>query len=465
MSGNPLANWVIDNQYPPALPQPHPTDDAFGGTLPGDIVPPPTPPPNLLRNPSFEEGHYDLSGSIQVPNEWTFSYAEGDSNPHDTWPLVAPEVRVLPASELPPEERDLFVLDGNYTLKAFKGNGAWNGRFEQTLIGLSEGQYQLTIPVFADLVKGYNGDGSKIWADDPNGLDGLVRILLDDQSVSEWVSLTPGQLNELDFVFPAAGDITLGIEFMCPFPLANSGFFADDWNLVQVANGDNTMIVKNERTVKRDAIISFLKETRGVKLEVVEREWDSEEKRQVVLRSQALEIGDDTTNLYFRVTGTETDEIEVECPENPNPPPVEPIVLPQGAKGIDISAWQDDFWATHNPDDYDFFIFRCSDWLYTSADYDNFDDEGVDTWFWHNVDVGHASGKPWAAYHYLRKEDIPAQIEKVLGIYQQLIDRGTPPRKAVFEDGTPFAEIWPDVERLDITSEMVQQFCEGLEAI
>ena len=207
---------------------------------------PPTPPPNLLRNPSFEEGHYDLSGSIQVPNEWTFSYTEGDSNPHSEWPFVAPEVRVLPAHELPPEERDLFVLDGDYTVKAFKGNGAWNGRFEQTLAGLPNGQYRLTVPVFADLVKGYNEDGSKIWADDPSGLDGLVRVLADDQPISEWTSLAPGQLNELEFIFPVQGDITVGIEFMCPFPLANSGFFCDDWTLENIeANGGNMPTYKN----------------------------------------------------------------------------------------------------------------------------------------------------------------------------------------------------------------------------
>ncbi|MCB1717663.1 MAG: hypothetical protein KDK05_21260 [Candidatus Competibacteraceae bacterium] len=152
-----------------------------------------------------------------------------------------------------------------------------------------------------------------------------------------------------------------------------------------------------------------------------------------------------------------------EEPENPSPPPVV-LTLPQGSKGVDVSAYQGDFWATHSPDDYDFFIFRCSDWLYTSADYANFDADGVDVQFWHNADIGHASGKPWAMYHFLRKENIPAQVDKVLGIYQKLIERGTPPRTAVFDDGRLFSEIWSDVERTDLTSEMIQQFCEGLGA-
>ena len=152
-----------------------------------------------------------------------------------------------------------------------------------------------------------------------------------------------------------------------------------------------------------------------------------------------------------------------EEPENPSPPPVV-LTLPQGSKGVDVSAYQGDFWATHSPDDYDFFIFRCSDWLYTSADYANFDADGVDVQFWHNADIGHASGKPWAMYHFLRKENIPAQVDKVLGIYQKLIERGTPPQTAVFDDGRLFSEIWSDVERTDLTSEMIQQFCEGLGA-
>src|SRR5690606_36081074 len=76
--------------------------------------PPPEPPPgngdNQLPNWSFEEGHYNKNGvpELQIANAWDVAYHEGDDHPN--YPgvnLVRPECRVLPASQLPPEERPL----------------------------------------------------------------------------------------------------------------------------------------------------------------------------------------------------------------------------------------------------------------------------------------------------------------------------------------------------------------------
>ena len=116
-----------------------------------------------------------------------------------------------------------------------------------------------------------------------------------------------------------------------------------------------------------------------------------------------------------------------EEPENPNPPPVVKT-LPQGSKGVDLSNYQAGFFDIVSPDDFDFFIFRCSDGMNTSATSQHHDAAGVDLSLWAFADVGHASDKPWGIYHYLRPGNVQGQIDKVRSIYEQLVARGTPPR-------------------------------------
>ena len=84
---------------------------------------------NLLKNGSFELGWVD-DGNRQIPNGWNFGFDEDTPNPHDPNPwseFGAPELRVLTVGpgQLPEHERDLFILDGDYTLKIFRGRGAW----------------------------------------------------------------------------------------------------------------------------------------------------------------------------------------------------------------------------------------------------------------------------------------------------------------------------------------------------
>lgn len=201
---------------------------------------------NLLTNPSFEgEGnwyHRDGVKELQIPNGWEFWYAdESVENPIDASShskFKRPEVRVLPQEQLPPHEQDLFVLDGNYTLKIFKGNGAFQCRLFQ-IKDLLPGQYRLTPKVFGDLVKGYKGNGEKIWADDPDGQDGLIRYAFktnhwEEEFCGDWTSLVPGRWNDVVFEFYANAATTIGVDFMCPFPLANSGLFCDDWRLEKI---------------------------------------------------------------------------------------------------------------------------------------------------------------------------------------------------------------------------------------
>ncbi|MFX0121985.1 MAG: hypothetical protein ACFE9A_21540, partial [Candidatus Hodarchaeota archaeon] len=189
---------------------------------------------NILRNSSFEGEWYHKDGrpEFQIPNEWVFTdLGTGSPNPHDPNPwakFVPPEVRVMLRHQLPLHEQDVFILRGDQCLKVFKGNGSWHGSLAQVL-DLDSGSYELTIKLYADLVKDY-GPGGKVWGDDPQGRDGLVRLSGGDTKTN-WLSLTPGTLNTLSLKFDASGETTVAVEIMCPFPLANSGVFCDDWRL------------------------------------------------------------------------------------------------------------------------------------------------------------------------------------------------------------------------------------------
>jgi hypothetical protein len=211
---------------------------------------------NLLRNGSFEGGWHHPGGlpELQIPNDWSFWNAgSGVQNPHssDAWNrFVRPEVRVLSSLQLPAHERELFIPDGNQTLKIFKGHGAWYGRLSQTL-QLGRGTYRLTVKVYGDLIKGYD-NGGKIWADDPQGRDGLLRFKLNGHA-HDWKSLQPGDWNTFTQEFTADGETEVAVEVMCPFALANCGIFADGWALEQIVvdipSGRGAPREQYERTV------------------------------------------------------------------------------------------------------------------------------------------------------------------------------------------------------------------------
>lgn len=209
-----------------------------------DIPDEPKPPPGgtMLRNPSFEGGTYKWNGvnEVNMPNEWNFWHAdESVRNPIDGNPwskFVRPEVVVPGKSNLPESERDLFVLDGSYTLKVFKGDGSIYFKMWQEIDLPEAGEYVLDLPIFADLVKGYTDDGKKVWADDPAGNDGLVRVIANGAQ-GDFISLSPGKWNFINHIHKATlpEELTVGIEVMLPFALANNGIFADDW-LVSIDN-------------------------------------------------------------------------------------------------------------------------------------------------------------------------------------------------------------------------------------
>lgn len=193
-------------------------------------VPPPSDP--VLKNGSFEDGWWDDLNS-QIPLYWKWFYRdETYPNPHDSSPWSAfglPECRVLHRNDLPEHERGEFIIRGDHTFKVFRGHGSWLAGFTQSVTVTAP--HRLTIKIFGDLVKGYGPGGAKIWADDPQGRDGLVRIA--SPTYGEWASITPGQWNTFHADVPA-GTHLLIVEIMCPFPLNNAGVFCDDWSLEPV---------------------------------------------------------------------------------------------------------------------------------------------------------------------------------------------------------------------------------------
>lgn len=199
-------------------------------------VPPPVPPagqPNLLPNPSFEEGWYHPGGidELQIPNRWLFEWEEGanhlDPDPWNAW--VRPEVRVLSADFLPPHEHATFIWDGEQTLKVFKGSGAISFRLKTTVY-LEPGTYLLVIRVFPDLVDAYLEDGQKVWA--PDSLSGEVALIVNGVQ-RPWQFPRFGQKNEYSEVVMVtdAGLVELGAAIRGRWAITNNGWFLDDWAL------------------------------------------------------------------------------------------------------------------------------------------------------------------------------------------------------------------------------------------
>jgi hypothetical protein len=202
-------------------------------------APAPTQPPapvggNLLSNPSFEDGYYNLYGApeLQVPVGWSMEIDEGGVlAPVTGEPFIRPESRIAPRWGLPPSEADLFVYHGDWTIKVFKGGHPISFRLFTTVF-LQPGTYRFTAQYFPDLVVAYEG-GSKVWATDP--VAGEVRFM-NSAGGSGWLPVNTGVRNTLSqsFSVGSAGNVTVGVAFRTRYILANNGFFIDNWSLQRV---------------------------------------------------------------------------------------------------------------------------------------------------------------------------------------------------------------------------------------
>jgi len=192
----------------------------------------------LLNNGSFEGGWYNLNGApeFQLPNGWNLEFDSGPTGfGGEAWDIwFPPEIRVLPYYQLPENERGLFIRDGEYTIKAFKGNGPISLRLVQD-IALQPGTYIFTVYVFPDLVASY--EGGKQFAGDP--FAGEVRFISPSGGTG-WLTFGAGfgtwGVFEHTFTIDTAQTVRVGVGMRGRYGLASNGFFLDDWSLQRVEN-------------------------------------------------------------------------------------------------------------------------------------------------------------------------------------------------------------------------------------
>lgn len=190
----------------------------------------------MFYNGSFELGHYNKDGipELQIPKGWNFWY-KTSKNPisSDPWnQFVRPEVRVLPRNQLPENEQDLFILDGDYCIKIFKGYGAWDAAIQQG-VTLERGVYAVRLNVYGDAV--YYDGNNKNPAADPQ----TARVRVNINGIStKWQNLAQLFYNELLFPFNVLedGNVKIAVEFMLAFAVQNAGIFADKWEIVKISD-------------------------------------------------------------------------------------------------------------------------------------------------------------------------------------------------------------------------------------
>jgi hypothetical protein len=216
--------------------------------------------PNLLKNPGFEEGHYNQDGIVEitVPNGWRMHWSNGESNIFDGYAETArPETVVWNIAGAPDREKSVFWKDGIYTVKIFKGWAPLWAAMSQDVSGLEVGRrYRLVAPVFIDIVADY-GEGGKIPPAD--GRQGRVRLgasplgaaWRDESSIgySGWwtgenvypfYQAYPTFIHEFTATAP---DMTVWIEMASNYPHINNGFFIDTVGLYALDEVDTAVVV------------------------------------------------------------------------------------------------------------------------------------------------------------------------------------------------------------------------------
>jgi len=219
-------------------------DYGYKVALPLVVREPPMTPTlsSRLQNASFEEGWCDVAIG-QEPNQWDWHWVDGETLPGSDDPARAPETRVLPREQLPPYERDLFILDGTYCVKVFKSYAPIYAALSQDLSGLKVGRrYRLSAPVYLDV---FNWEGGKAAPDDPSaarvrlGAGPTGATWRDEEAISygpwwDGDSVADFYLayNDYDLEFTATdAEMTVYVEVFAKWGLENNGFFMDDFKL------------------------------------------------------------------------------------------------------------------------------------------------------------------------------------------------------------------------------------------
>jgi hypothetical protein len=224
---------ATNTPIPPTQPPAAPTQPPAAPTIPTE----PVLGGNVLPNGSFEGGWYHTNGigELQTPNDWVFEWDEGPTGFGDqSWDIwVRPEMRVLSRPFLPPSEHNLFIFDGEQTIKVFKGNGAISYRLT-TNVNLQPGTYIFEINIFTDLYVDFSND-QKIWANDP--FAGEIRFIAPGGGTG-WFGPSYGKKNTFThaFTITEAQSVRLGVGIRGRYAIANNGWFLDDWSLQKVEN-------------------------------------------------------------------------------------------------------------------------------------------------------------------------------------------------------------------------------------
>jgi murein DD-endopeptidase MepM/ murein hydrolase activator NlpD len=203
------------------------------------VVPPPDPDKpipmsnNLLKNGSFEDGWTDSTGysTTQNPRHWTVEWNNGAAfvNPYGGQPYELGECVHKSKALLPAAERDVFIWDGNWTLKVFAGGRSFWARLKQTL-ELPAGRYRLSTPVWVDT---YKWDGGKDYDVDPRQTEWQVKV--NGAALAEWVPLVAGRKNTPGIDFDHAGGAAdIAVHFRCNWAISNN-LWLDGWALERVA--------------------------------------------------------------------------------------------------------------------------------------------------------------------------------------------------------------------------------------
>ena len=152
--------------------------------------------------------------------------------PESNVAYLRPESRIAPRWGIPPDEVNLFVYNGDWTLKVFKGGAPISFRMF-TDVHLEPGTYRFVANYFPDIVAHYNSDGTKVWA--PQALAGEAYFINSGRAVI-WTPMQVGVKNTMveTFTVTTAGPIRVGVGWRARYVQGNNGLFIDDWSLQKV---------------------------------------------------------------------------------------------------------------------------------------------------------------------------------------------------------------------------------------
>lgn len=206
---------------------------------------------NILPNGGFEGGyfHQDDIVELAVPNNFKMHWLDNVTFSGSNGLAYRPETVVWFKGDAPVWEQELFWRDGDYNLKIFKGGAPVYAALSTNMKLVKGARYRYTVPIWVDIINGYDDKGNKIAPSDPSW--GGVRLGVSEQGAewrngsqinySSWFNSgnTPDfYLHMLNYQFDftaQSNSVTLWAEMFGSQPIPNNGFFMDGLTLVQIS--------------------------------------------------------------------------------------------------------------------------------------------------------------------------------------------------------------------------------------